>query len=70
MRKIANDSDINRTRYIVAIQSLSPSIRERIVGRERGAFASSKTRRLVYRQQPSRAGEWVKYSRHSESLEY
>ena len=42
MRKIANDSDINRTRYIVAIQSLSPSIRERIVGRERGAFGVAK----------------------------
>ena len=69
MRKIANDSDINRTRYIVAYKA-SLSIRERIVGRERSAFASSKTRRLVYRQQPSRAGEWVKYSRHSESLEY
>ena len=58
MRKIANDSDINRTRYIVAYKA-SLSIRERIVGRERSAFASSKTRRLVYRQQPSREREWV-----------
>ena len=41
------------------MQSFSPSIRERIVDRERSAFASSKTRKLVYRQQPSREREWV-----------